>query len=313
MRSVPEVREKLHNAPDDGLPRGFMSPPSISNHTNALAFEFVTQLARELSEGKIELPGFPHVFARVCKAVHDPQITAEKMAGIVGAEPGLAARLLAGANSVAFNPGNQAVGDLPAAIVRLGSVKVRTISSAFAIAQLQHSTALQAVASDMQNLWERSTQVAALCYVVAGISKLNADEAFLAGLLHGIGELYVLARMAERADLLSAAAEVHAVISGWHTQIAKSLLENWNFPAHIVESVEEQDNAARRPHAAADIADALICAKQIYLHAKNADGLRAQVEGNRAFRQLRLDTDRCGAISIEAAAEIGALRAALGA
>ncbi len=289
-----------------------MSSQKSPDSTSSLAFEFVTQLARELSEGKIELPGFPQVFARVCKAIHDPEITAEKIAGIVGAEPGLAVRILAGANSAALDPGNQPVGNLPAAIVRLGAINVRSIASAFAIAQLQHSNALQAVAPDLERLWERSTQVAALCYVVASMSKLNADEAFLAGLLHGIGELYVLARMAERADLLGAAGEVRAVIAGWHTQIGKLLLENWNFPAHIVECVEEQDNASRRPHAAADIADALICAKQIFLHSKDADAIGVQVASNRAFRQLKLDTDRCSAILIEAAAEMGALRASLG-
>ena len=75
-------------------------------------------------------------------------------------------------------------------------------------------------------------------FVIASASKINADEAFLAGLLHGIGELYVLARMSERADLLSNSEEVRALLGGWHAAIGKSLLENWIFPAHIVEAVE---------------------------------------------------------------------------
>jgi HD-like signal output (HDOD) protein len=289
-----------------------MTGPRAPSSANSLAFEFVSLLARELSEGKVELPGFPHVFARVCRAIDDPEISAEKMAGIVGAEPGLAVRLMAAANSVAFNPAHQPVGDLPAAIVRLGAINVRSAASAFAIAQLRHSAALQSVAPHLEKLWERSTQVAAVCYVVAAASKINADEAFLAGLLHGIGELYVLARMSERADLLSTSEEVHAILGNWHAPIGKSLLENWMFPDHIVEAVEEQDNAARRPHAQADVADALICAKVLYVSGRDADEIRQQSSANRAFRQLRLDAERSAAILVEAAGEIGALRAIVG-
>lgn len=287
--------------------------PSESTSLNSLAFAFVSLLAKELSEGKVELPGFPHVFARVCKAIDDPGITAEKMAGIVGAEPGLAVRLMAVANSAAFNTGAQAVGDLPAAIVRLGTINVRSAAAAFAIAQLRHSSALQSVSPQLEQLWERSTHVAALSYVIASASKINADEAFLAGLLHGIGELYVLARMSERADLLSNSEEVRALLGGWHAAIGKSLLENWMFPAHIVEAVEEQDNEARRPHAVADVADALICAKVLHYSGKDLETIRRQSAVNRAFRQLRLDPERSAAIQVEAAGEISALRAVVGA
>jgi len=94
--------------------------------TSTTAFEFVTRLARELSVGKIELPGFPQVFAQVCRALNDPATDAAKMASIVGAEPALAARLLAMANSVAFAEIGKAVGDLPAAIIRLGDINVRS-------------------------------------------------------------------------------------------------------------------------------------------------------------------------------------------
>ncbi|MFO1466033.1 MAG: HDOD domain-containing protein [Steroidobacteraceae bacterium] len=288
-----------------------MSPTSSAPGT--LAFTFVSELARELSEGKVELPGFPQVFAQVCRSIDDPEITAQRMAAIVGAEPGLAARLLAAANSAAFNPGHQPVGNLPGAIVRLGAANVRSTTAAFAVAQLRLSSALQPVERDLQELWERSTHVAAICYVVASASHLDPDEAFLAGLLHGIGELYVLARLAQRADLLAGGGEVQAILDSWHAPIGKSLLENWCFPPHIVEAVEEQDDAARRPHAQADVADALVCAKALQASAGDAQRIQALVATNRAFRQLKLDAPRCSAILVEAAGEISALRSALGA
>ena len=280
--------------------------------TQTKAFEFVTLLAHELSEGKIELPGFPRVFAQVCSALNDPATDAAKMASIVGAEPALAARLLAMANSVAFNESGRAVGDLPAAIVRLGDMNVRSSASAFAMAQVRHQSSLQAVSGPLRRLWERSTLVAALSYVIAGRSSVNPDEAFLAGLMHGIGRLYLLARISERGDLANATDEMRELTDGWHAAIGKSLLEHWNFPAGIVEAVEEQDNAARRPHAAADVADVLICARYLGEYAGDLASLRTQVDNNRAFRQLRLSQDICAAIIKDAAVEIDALRSALG-
>ncbi len=284
-----------------------------SLNTASAAFEFLALLARELSEGKVELPGFPHIFARVCRALNDPQITAHKMAAMIGAEPGLAARIMARANSVAFNPSSQPVGELPAAIVRLGDVNVRSVACAFAVAQMRHGESLRSVASDLGALWEISTQVAAVAYVVATTSRLNPDQAFLAGLMHGIGKLYIFARMAQQGEAFTSAAQIRDVTDGWQAGIGKSLLENWDFPANIVEAVDEQDHQSRRPHAPADIADAIICAKQISLNAKDAEALGWHIQNNRAFAQLGLDAPRCAAIVLEANAELGAMRAALGA
>ena len=103
----------------------------------------------------------------------------------------------------------------------------------------------------------------------------------------------------------------HCFGCGAHGSAIGFLMKHRNL--EFVEAVEEQDNEARRPHAVADVADALICAKVLHYSGKDLETIRRQSAVNRAFRQLRLDPERSAAIQVEAAGEISALRAVVGA
>ena len=61
---------------------------------SAVAFAFVSELAQEVSSGKVELPSFPDVAVRVRKVLADEQVSNEQIARIVGSDAGLAARVL---------------------------------------------------------------------------------------------------------------------------------------------------------------------------------------------------------------------------
>jgi len=58
---------------------------------SAAAFAFVSELAQEVSSGKVELPSFPDVAVRVRKVLADEQVSNEQIARIVGSDAGLAA------------------------------------------------------------------------------------------------------------------------------------------------------------------------------------------------------------------------------
>src|SRR5688500_14365928 len=83
---------------------------------SAAAFAFVSELAKEVSSGKVELPSFPDVAVRVRKVLADEQVSNEQIARIVGSDPGLAARVLTLANSAALNRPGRSGGGLKAAI-----------------------------------------------------------------------------------------------------------------------------------------------------------------------------------------------------
>ena len=75
---------------------------SIAVDVNALAFQFVEQLAKEVSTGRVELPAFPDVAVRVRKVLADENVSMDQIARVITSDPGLTARVLALANSAAL-------------------------------------------------------------------------------------------------------------------------------------------------------------------------------------------------------------------
>src|SRR5690348_2513128 len=97
------------------------SPPGDAREIEAdLAFTFVQALAAELSGGKIELPGFPHIVMRVQKVLADDQADAGRILKVLGSEPVLASQIVRMANSAALNPVGTCIADLRAAVARVG-------------------------------------------------------------------------------------------------------------------------------------------------------------------------------------------------
>jgi HD-like signal output (HDOD) protein len=113
------------------------------------AFAFVSELAKEVSSGKVELPSFPDVAVRVRKVLADEAVANEQIARIVGSDAGLAARVLTLANSAALNRSGRSAADLKTAINRIGHNNVRTAAVSFAIAQLRRASELRNIAQDL--------------------------------------------------------------------------------------------------------------------------------------------------------------------
>jgi HD-like signal output (HDOD) protein len=66
---------------------------------------------------------------------------------------------------------------------------------------------------------------------------MRPDEALLAGLLHNIGKVYIIARTPKDA------VHIHvddAVLRDWHPGIGQALIENWKLPEDIAVAVGGQ-------------------------------------------------------------------------
>jgi len=294
----------------DAARRG-AEPAPQSQH--ALAFEFVAALASELSSGKIDLPSFPDVAIRVRRALGDDHTSIDQIVRIVGSEPALAARLLKMSNSAALNRSGRQVTELRTAIARMGYNMVRSAAISFAMAQIRSSSGLKGLEKPLEELWRTSTYVAAFCYVLAkNHTSRNADEAFLTGLLHGVGRLYILTRTPRFPALLGDAASLDEIMNNWHANIAKAVLENWELNEELVQAVAEQDDVAREHEGPADISDILICANMMAAYIDHPEHLVLNMSGVRSFRMLGLDEGNSATILSESREEIEALRQALG-
>ncbi len=279
----------------------------------AAALAFLQKLAAEVTEGTIDLPCFPDVVVRISTALADPDTNAEHVVTIVGAEPRLAARILQTANSAAFNSSGKPLTDLRSAITRLGHQMVHGTAMSYAMQQMKNEESLRSIVQPLTELWNRSIAVASICRLVAARTKVGADEAFLTGLLHGIGNLYIMARAATQGTGLGADHAWLDLLVGWQASIGKAVLESWGFAEEMCDAVGEQADHERRWKHEAGLADVLI-ASLILAEALNTPEPRAvATEGINVFLTVGLKSEDSGAILADAEKQISLVHAALAA
>jgi HD-like signal output (HDOD) protein len=276
------------------------------------ALAFLTGLATEVSKGSVNLPCFPDVVLRVRKALDNPDTRVAQTVKLVGAEPRLAARLLQTANSVVFNPTGKQVTELRTAITRLGNRLVQSSAMAFAVQQLRMAPILRSIGKPLKGVWEESIAVASICQVIARRTTVNPEEAFLTGLLHGIGRLYIMVRAATHTEKLRFESSLLEMIDSWHPAIGKAVLENWGFPETMAEAVGNQHDYDYGIKSHPDHADVLIVSL-VLAEALRPGGTRSiDIAHIRSFGRMGLTPDDCRSVLRHTEHHISSLRSALG-
>ena len=277
----------------------------------AVALAFLQKLANEVSKGTVDLPCFPDVVVRISHALADPNTTSDRVVTIVGAEPRLAARVLQTANSAAFNSSGKPLTDLRSAITRLGQQMVQSTAMSYAMQHMKNEASLRAIAEPLTALWNKSIAVASICKLVAARTKVSADEAFLTGLLHGIGKLYIMARAVSAADGLGSEQSWMELISGWQASIGKAVLQSWGFAEEMCEAVGDQDDVDRRWKHEARLVDVLIASLVLSDALKAPEPRTFATEGVNAFLSIGVTPADCGSILERADEEIRLIHEAL--
>jgi HD-like signal output (HDOD) protein len=252
------------------------------------------------------------VVIRIRKALADPDARLTQTVKIVGAEPRLAARLLQAANSAAFNHSGKPLTDLRAAITRLGHRAVQSSAMAFAVQQMRLAPALRAIAKPLNVLWEESISVASICQVIARRTHVNPDEAFLTGLLHGIGRLYIMVRAVGKQNNLYANDSFMEMVEGWHPAIGKAVLENWGFAEAMSDAVGLQTDYDHSGKLEADLTDILIASVVLATVLRQPGPRRVDMVGIHPFHRLGLSAQDCADILKHAEYQLGSLHAVLG-
>jgi HD-like signal output (HDOD) protein len=270
----------------------------------------LSALAKELSAGHVDLPSFPDAAARVQHVLSNEDITSERIARVVSSDAGLAARILTMANSTLLHRGGSRVTDLKVAITRIGHDSIRAAALAYATAQLRHAGDLAHIRADLEKLWQEGVRVAALAHAMAKESRqMRPDEALLAGLLHNIGKVYIIARAPK------AAGPVHVddpVVRDWHPGIGQALIENWKLPEEIAVAVGGQLDTARAHSGPADLQDLLIVAVTLAAQMASNAADDAALASLPAAVAMGLTDSAIVRIMLESQTEMETLQAALG-
>ncbi|MBV8666631.1 MAG: HDOD domain-containing protein [Burkholderiaceae bacterium] len=281
--------------------------------SNPKEFEFIEQLASELSSHELVFPTSLNATMKIRHALNTPDIPADKIARIIGAEPVVTAHILKLCNSAAFNRDGQPVTDLRKATMRLGLSMVRNVAISVGMKQLIQSKSAAEVPKLVDDLWKRCLRISALSFVIAKkLTQVNPETAMMAGLLLNIGKFYILNRAHGHDELFTDETSLRDLVEQWHTEIGAAILESWDIPEDIRAAVLEgadTDHAHRGPP---DLADVVAAAD--FLDGKFYAGAEADLDWTmvpHTLSTLNLDKEKSIALMEETKDELALIFQAL--
>lgn len=207
-----------------------------------LIASLVEELSHSFERKRLELPSLPEVALKIRKTLAQEDVSVSEVTRLLGADPALAARILRTANSALFYRGSKPITDLHNAVQQLGHRMVRNVALSYAAQQVFLGYGSEAAREYMSAVWEHSVRTAVLAHMLARVrTKLNADEAFLAGLLHETGKLYILMRVRNKPEVLGATAAFKSVLAEWHARLGRSVIEQWELPEALAAAVGDHE------------------------------------------------------------------------
>lgn len=264
--------------------------------------KFISDILADLKTGHLHLPTLPQVALKINDIIVDPNATAKAVAKVVGADPALSARLIQAANSPLARA-NHKVENVQTAVTRLGMLTVRNLVSSFLIRNMFH-TRYPALKQRMLSLWNHSAQVAAISFVLANkYTELKPDEAMLAGLIHDIGKLPIIAKAEEYPGLVKNPASLDVVLDKLHARLGKVIVQAWRFAPEFVTAVAEHENLQYEGEGI-DLVDVVTVANLHSYAGKDHPLGRLNWAEVPAFKKLELDPEASIAALEEARQEI---------
>ena len=199
----------------------------------------IAGLARRVTE----LPPLPQAVLEVMLVLQREQLSATRSIALIEQDQALAARVLRLANSAFYGmPGR--VGSIGDAVRMLG---LRTVASVLTAVAMHNAIRVDACAGfHFPDYWRHAIGSALAARALAGAAGCDADEAFLAGLMHDIGQLALAAfepdktasalALARSANLSAEGAEL-AVLGLSHPAVGARVAQHWRFPAAICQAI----------------------------------------------------------------------------
>ena len=273
--------------------------------------DILVRLETEAANGEMVFGTHAEMALRVRRALDDPDCSLDQLTRLVRAEPLLAARVVAMANSVVYNRSGRATTDIRHAVSSVGFKALSSLAMALIVRQMEEISKDHAHRTLSARLWEHTAQVASLAYVLARrVTHHDPDTAFFAGIVHEVGGFFLISRAASFPGLLD------GPLQDWYrsgeVRLGRALLKALSVPQEVVDAIEVmwKGYLTLPPET---LGDTLLLAEQLApvdspLNALAGEGDSAM---DHAQIDLALGEETLSGILEESAAEVAALTSAL--
>jgi putative nucleotidyltransferase with HDIG domain len=226
--------------------------PQIQISSDDLAVQIEKAVLEQVSTGRMALPAMPRVAARAFMLLRKRDFSVAEVAAVIETDPIVAARLVHLANSVAFATFSK-LESVQACATRLGARELSFFLMETSAKQLVECHDPR-IAQICDGLWEHSLAVAILSHdLVEAVPGMDAEAAYLAGLLHDIGRPLVAEMLLDAEGRLLGKRVDHWILpSKWlgiivrcERTVGLAVTRSWTLPESVSDAVAMCDQYDR--------------------------------------------------------------------
>ena len=269
------------------------------------------KITTEAACGDLTFPTGIDVALKIQRALDDPDCHIDAAARLVLAEPLLAARVVAIANSVAYNQSGHIITDVRNAVSRIGLRTLGTVATALATRQMAGTSTNPQIRAITAQLWEHTAHVAALAHVIARrVTHQDPETALFAGIVHEIGGFYLISRAKDFPELLEGEPADWAEHA--EAEIGRAILTRLTVPGAVMQAIEAQwEGYLALPPVT--LGDTLILANELapVTSPLNDINVPQNSDSSGPLIDSVIDQQTLSSILLESAAEVESLTAAL--
>jgi HD-like signal output (HDOD) protein len=199
--------------------------------------ELYRRIAAEADQGELVFPSHAELGLRIKSALDDPDCSTDRAAKLIQADPLLSARVVAVANSVAYNRSGREIADVRQAVSRLGFRTLRSLTMSVLVKQLSGQPSRPEHKLIAQKLWEHTAHVSALSQVIARrVTHQDPETALFAGILHEVAGFYLISRAKDNPAL------IEGDLTGWQGEgecaVGAALLKLLEVPEPVATAID---------------------------------------------------------------------------
>jgi HD-like signal output (HDOD) protein len=268
-------------------------------------------IANQVAQGDLVFSTGAQVALKLRHALDDPDCHINTASRLIQAEPLLATRVIAIANSVVYNRSGREIADVHVAVALLGFRTIRSLAMALVTRQMAGKSKDPARQALVDKLWEHSAHVASLAHAIARhVTHQDPEAALFAGIIHEIGGFYMLSRADEFPGLLEG--DFTEWLDGGEIKVGRAVIGKLKVPASVTSVIETfWDGFLAMPPVT--LADTLLLAEELApvpspLHRLDNKAPESKVT---ASIEMVIGEETLTLILNESAEEIGSLTRAL--
>jgi HD-like signal output (HDOD) protein len=200
-------------------------PPSLQNSA------FFKGFCEALNHDQLVVPTLPDVALQLRKALQN-EVGVADVVKIINLDPVISSKLIQVVNNPIYRT-HKAITNIQDAVLRLGMHTTQNIVTGISLHNLFLSRDKR-LNDRIKRTWQQSIHIASISCTLASLNRrINPDEALLAGLVHKIGILPIIAYAESLGSERYTEEELDQTISLLQGRVGEFILQKWRFPLEM--------------------------------------------------------------------------------